>query len=351
MSNERQQRAARAEQMRKEREKADRKQRNLITVGIVVVVIALIAVGGYAIKNENDKTTKRPSHQPEERHQGLRHRSTRRRMPAAGRARRRSRSSSTKTSSARSAGVRAGQRRVPRGAVKTARSRSTYRILSFLDRASPNEYSSRAGSTALCAFDEGVGWHYKKVTTTCIANQPEEQTPGPENPALVDVLKQLGVEWREDEVGVGQEVPPGSTKATEASREHGHRDPHRHTSTARRSPAPTAVPQAPSAGRRGREEGLRHSAPARIRRQLPRRMPRACRARSSPPPRTTVEQESGGLEARRAERGVSAEEADADDVVHRSPAPRPSSSPSRNDPVTLTRMVAHGNVDLMRWRI
>src|SRR5688500_8807080 len=55
VSNERQQRAARAEQMRKEREKADRKQRNLITVGIVVVVVALIAVGGYAIKSESDK--------------------------------------------------------------------------------------------------------------------------------------------------------------------------------------------------------------------------------------------------------------------------------------------------------
>ena len=34
----------------------------------------------------------------------------------------------------------------------------------------------------------------------------------------------------------------------------------------------------------------------------------------------------------------------------RSPAPRPTSSPSRNDPLTLIRTVAHGNVDETRWR-
>ena len=54
MTNERQQRAARAEQMRKEREKADRKQRNLITTGIVLVVLVLVAIGGYAIKSTSD---------------------------------------------------------------------------------------------------------------------------------------------------------------------------------------------------------------------------------------------------------------------------------------------------------
>ena len=58
MSNDRQQRAARAEQMRKDREKADRKQRNLITVGIVVVVVALIAAASFAIANTSNENAK-----------------------------------------------------------------------------------------------------------------------------------------------------------------------------------------------------------------------------------------------------------------------------------------------------
>ena len=55
MSNDRKQRA---EQMRKEREKADKRQRNVITIAIVAVVIALVGVGGYAVKSTADKNAK-----------------------------------------------------------------------------------------------------------------------------------------------------------------------------------------------------------------------------------------------------------------------------------------------------
>ena len=40
--------------MRKEREKADRKQRNLITLAIVAIVVALSRVGGYAVTTTSE---------------------------------------------------------------------------------------------------------------------------------------------------------------------------------------------------------------------------------------------------------------------------------------------------------
>lgn len=47
-------RRARAEQMRKQRERAQRRRRNLITGGIVVAVVVLIAVAAFAINTATD---------------------------------------------------------------------------------------------------------------------------------------------------------------------------------------------------------------------------------------------------------------------------------------------------------
>ncbi|UPK76347.1 DsbA family protein [Nocardioidaceae bacterium SCSIO 66511] len=52
--NERPDRRARAEQMRKERERAAKRRRNGITVGIVVVVVVLIAAAGFGIYQATD---------------------------------------------------------------------------------------------------------------------------------------------------------------------------------------------------------------------------------------------------------------------------------------------------------
>ena len=78
-------------------------------------------------------------------------------------------------------------------AVKNGDISIEYRLLAFLDRASPNQYSSRAGSAALCAFDSGGGEAYKKATNLLWANQPQENSAGPEDAALVDTLDQAGV--------------------------------------------------------------------------------------------------------------------------------------------------------------
>jgi protein-disulfide isomerase len=194
VSNERQQRAARAEQMRKEREKADRKQRNLITIAIVVVVLALVAVGGYAVRTtsdsraqETDVVTPKGATQDH----GVLY-------------------------TAEDAGGEAAADPVNvvlyedlqcpvckafeqangaflKDAVAKGEITLEYRIISFLDRASRNEYSSRAGSAVLCAFESGGAEGFKKAADLLYANQPDEGTAGPEDAALADTLKQAGV--------------------------------------------------------------------------------------------------------------------------------------------------------------
>jgi protein-disulfide isomerase len=180
--------------MRKEREKAEKRQRNLITIGIVVIVLALIAVGGYAIKSASDKTAKvdeviTPKGATDD--YGI-------------------------NFTAEDAGGKEGSDPVKvviyedfqcpvckafeqangaflDEAVKNGEITIEYRLLAFLDRASPNQYSSRAGSAALCAFESGGGEAYKKAASMFWANQPAEQTAGPEDPELVEQLKQAGV--------------------------------------------------------------------------------------------------------------------------------------------------------------
>ncbi len=221
MSNERQQRAARAEQMRKEREKADRKQRNLITLAIVAIVLALIAVGAYAVTTTSSDRAQEtevvtPKGATEE--HGIMY-------------------------TAEDAGGEAATDPVQvvlyedfqcpacqafeqatgafiDDAVKKGDIEVEYRIITFLDRASPNKYSSRAGSAALCAFESGGGDAFKKVANLLWANQPQEQTEGPEDPALVDTLKQAGVsgEAAESCVVKGRFIP-WLDESTEASRD------------------------------------------------------------------------------------------------------------------------------------
>ena len=207
--------------MRKEREKAEKRQRNFITIGIVVVVLALIAVGGYAIKSTSDKTSKvdeviNPKGATDD--YGI-------------------------NFTAEDAGGKAATDPVEvviyedfqcpvckafeqangaflDDAVKNGDITIEYRLLTFLDRASPNQYSSRAGSAALCAFESGGGEAYKKVASMLWANQPAENTAGPEDADLVDQLKQAGVSGGTVEsCVVKNRFVPWLGKATDASRD------------------------------------------------------------------------------------------------------------------------------------
>ncbi len=225
MPNERQQRAARAEQMRKEREKADRKQRNVISLAIVAVVIALIAVGGYAIKNESDKNkqeTKVITPQGATKDFGIVYDTE-----AAG---------GTVPDGTEPVSVELYEdfqcpaclsfeqqsnaflkQQVKDGAITI-----TFRPFSFLDEngGSPNEYSHRSTNVALCALDAGGVTDYVKAHDLLYANQPDEQTNGPENKELIATMESAGITGIDACVRAGTFIP-WVDKAKEAGAERG----------------------------------------------------------------------------------------------------------------------------------
>jgi len=198
VSNERQQRAARAEQMRKEREKADRKQRNLISVGIVVVVIALIAVGGWGIKSASDANkveTKLTTPDNVNKDYGIIY----------------DQEAATGTAPAADAAEPVkvvlyedflcpgcGALEQTSGAflssaVESGEIEIEYRPYSFLLTQSTNEYSQRAWNAATCVYTEGGAKAFKEFHDILFANQPEEGSAGPEDPELIDFAEQAGV--------------------------------------------------------------------------------------------------------------------------------------------------------------
>jgi protein-disulfide isomerase len=64
--------------------------------------------------------------------------------------------------------------------------------ISFLDGASANEYSSRAGSALLCVADTDPD-HFFDFNTALYNQQPAESSAGPDNNAIADLAKQIGV--------------------------------------------------------------------------------------------------------------------------------------------------------------
>jgi protein-disulfide isomerase len=72
--------------------------------------------------------------------------------------------------------------------------RVEYRIVSFLDQASQNEYSSRAANAAAAVLDDAGPDAFKKFHDTLYANQPAENTAGPDNGQLVEWAVQAGAD-------------------------------------------------------------------------------------------------------------------------------------------------------------
>ncbi|MEN9603784.1 MAG: hypothetical protein RLZZ06_984 [Actinomycetota bacterium] len=64
--------------------------------------------------------------------------------------------------------------------------------ISFLDGASANEYSSRAGSALMCVADTDPE-HFFDFNSALYNNQPQESTAGPDNAGLASLAKQIGV--------------------------------------------------------------------------------------------------------------------------------------------------------------
>jgi len=196
VSNGREERATRAEQMRRDRERAEKRQRNLITVGIVAVVVALIAAAAIAVTVQNKKR---------EHNNQL--------IPPAG---------ATKgygvVYGPKDAGGTAKKDTVRvviyedmqcpicqrfeqangqylAEAVKKGEIEVEYRFVAFLDDlgASPNEYSRRASNAVLCAREEGGPKRFKQLHDLLYANQPEEKTLGPSDNSLVESAVSVGL--------------------------------------------------------------------------------------------------------------------------------------------------------------
>ncbi|KAA1400082.1 DsbA family protein [Aeromicrobium ginsengisoli] len=220
-ASDRRQRAERAEQMRKEREKADRKQRNLITIAITVVVVALIAVGAWAVSSAggDDKPVGplvKPAH---------------------------TNSSYGFDYSAADAGGTAGADPVrvvlyedfqcpvckafeeQNGAflddlVKKGEITIEYRMFAFLDAKSSTEYSTRSASAAMAVLDKGGVAAYKKFHDLLYANQPPEGGDGLPDATLIDLAKQAGVTGIDADVK-DQTYAPWVRKALQAGKADG----------------------------------------------------------------------------------------------------------------------------------
>ena len=72
-----------------------------------------------------------------------------------------------------------------------------YRIVSFLDRASGNEYSSRAANALMAVQDVAGPDAFAALHETLFANQPEEGSDGPDDEQLVAWAVEAGAEESE----------------------------------------------------------------------------------------------------------------------------------------------------------
>jgi protein-disulfide isomerase len=66
-----------------------------------------------------------------------------------------------------------------------------YSVITFLDRASTTEYSSRAGNAAFCVANSGVD-EYQAWLSEMFTQQPEEGGDGLPDSALIDIAESVG---------------------------------------------------------------------------------------------------------------------------------------------------------------
>ncbi|GAA1906792.1 mycothiol-dependent reductase [Nocardioides lentus] len=81
--------------------------------------------------------------------------------------------------------------------VEEGQVRLEYRVVTALDRASPNEFSSRAAAAAGCVLDQGDLGVWRDFTTAVYASQPAEQTDGPSDTELIGLATTAGADEAE----------------------------------------------------------------------------------------------------------------------------------------------------------
>lgn len=230
MANDRQQRAARAEQMRKERAKADKKQRNLITIGIVGVVAVLVVLAGFAItsiagENANSDELVQPANTNDD--YGIVYDTA----AAGGEEPETEPVTLTLYEDFLCPGCGAFEAAAGdflNEAVTSGEIQIEYRPYAFLLQQSSNEYSQRAWNAAACVNDAAGPAAFKEFHDLLFANQPTEGGAGPEDPELIAFAEQVGVTGIEECVRQEQFTP-----WIEDAREQGTEDGVRGTPTVR----------------------------------------------------------------------------------------------------------------------
>ena len=91
-------------------------------------------------------------------------------------------------------------------AVEAGDVRVDYRIVSFLDQASANDYSSRAANALMAVQDVAGPDAFAEMHRTLFENQPAEGSSGPEDAQLVDWAVQAGAEESEVQPLIEDEV-------------------------------------------------------------------------------------------------------------------------------------------------
>ena len=79
-------------------------------------------------------------------------------------------------------------------AIQAGKVKVEYHIVSFLDRASKNEYSSRAANALYVVADAAGPDVFKKFHDLLYENQPAENTAGPSDDQLIDWAVEAGAE-------------------------------------------------------------------------------------------------------------------------------------------------------------
>lgn len=197
MNNKREDRAARAEQMRKERERHERRQRNVISVVFVIVVIALIA--GVAVwymqnKPEEGSYADAPSERvaPENvtddygvditaEDFGDEVNDDAPRVVAY---------EDFQCPACQQFESETGDQLLE--LARNGDIELEYRVITFLDRASKEEYSSRAANAAVCVLEDSDIEGFIGMHQLLYQNQPEENTKGLSDEKLTELAEQAG---------------------------------------------------------------------------------------------------------------------------------------------------------------
>lgn len=118
--------------------------------------------------------------------------------------------------------LEAGSADALRQAVEAGKVTVEYRMVSFLDRASLNDYSSRAANAALVVLDQAGADAFWAFHDLLYADQPDEGTAGPEDDALVDLAVQAGADRDTVEQGIDDGwFDQWVVNATDAMSKHG----------------------------------------------------------------------------------------------------------------------------------